>query len=89
MSRDLKQVTATGDVVTGSARLLSASLAGGSAASTVDIRDGSGGAVRLTLKAAIGDTVSWTAGDSDGVLFSSTVHATLTGAGAAASFEYA
>lgn len=89
MSRDLKQVAATGDVVTGSTRLLSASLAGGSAASTVDIRDGSGGAVRLTLKAAIGDTVSWTSGDKNGVLFSTAVHATVAGAGALVSFEYA
>lgn len=88
MSRDLKQVAATGDVVTGSVRLHSAAVAGAGAAAVVDVRDGSGGAVRLTLKAAAGEAATWVAGDREGVLFSTAIHATLTGAGALASFEF-
>lgn len=89
MSRDLKQVTATGDVVAGSSRLLSVVVAGAAVTGTVDVRDGAGGALRLTLKAVAGAATSWTASDGDGVLFSSAIHATMTGAGATASFEYA
>lgn len=88
MSRNLEQVSATGDVEAGPVYLHSVVLAGGSAASTVDVRDGSGNAVKLTLKAAIGESATWTAGDAQGVLFSSAVHATLAGTGAVASFEY-
>ena len=81
------KVAATGNVGTGSRYLRSIILAGGSAASTVDVRlDGSGGAVAMTLAAPIGDSVTWRAGSREGV-GASQPHATLAGTGASASFE--
>lgn len=88
MARDLKQVTATGDVVTGPVYLHSVSFAGEGTTPQVEVRDGSGGAVRLTLQAAAGGSASWVAGSKEGVLFSTSIHATLTGASSAASFEF-
>jgi hypothetical protein len=85
---DLKQVSATGDV-TGAGRFLqSVVLTAGSDAATLLVKDGSGGATRLTLKAAANTSVPWTSGDPDGVAFSATIHATLSGTGPVASFEY-
>lgn len=89
MARDLKQVSATGDVVTQDAYLHSVVLTPAAAASSVVIRDGASGAVRLTLNAvANGASVVWTAGDNEGVFFTSAIHATLSGAAAVASLEF-
>lgn len=88
MARDLKQVSATGDVVTGTAVLRSVVLTAAAATSTVAVRDGSGGAVRLTLSAVANGTAVWVAGSGDGVRFSTSIHATISGAAAVAAFEY-
>lgn len=88
-ARDLKQVTATGDVVAGPVMLRSVVLTPAAAVSTLEVRDDSTGDVRLSLQAAAnGGSAVWVAGDGGGVLFSTSVHATLTGASASASFEY-
>lgn len=88
-ARDLKQVTATGDVVAGPVVLRSVVLTpDGTNAATLAVRDDSGGAVRLTLQCpGAGPSVVWASG-AGGALFSTAVHATLTGTGAVASFEY-
>jgi len=89
MAGNLVQVSATGDVVTGQRRLHSVILSPAGAAATLEVRDSASGAIRLTLKALInGPSVPWVAGDRSGIPFSSAIHATLTGAGALASFEY-
>lgn len=86
-ARDFTQVSATGDVTTSAGRLRSVVLTAGSDAATLVVRsDGSGGAARLTLKAAASTSFVWRAG-SDGVPFT-TLHATLTGTGPVAAFEY-
>lgn len=88
MSR-LKSVTATGDVTTVTSHLHSVVLTAGSDAATLVVKEGgSGGTTILTLAAATGDTVAWHAGDSDGVQCTGGIHATTTGTGEAASFEY-
>ena len=88
MARDLKQVSATGDVTTlVPAVLRSVTLTAAAATSTVVVKDGSSGATRLTLSAVANTTVVWTAG-VDGVHFGTAIHATLTGASAVASFEF-
>lgn len=85
----LKEVSATGDVITGARRILSVTLTPAAAASAVEVRDASGGAIVLTLKApASGGSVTWRPGDAKGIPVGTSVHATLTGAGALASFEY-
>lgn len=84
---NLKQLTATGNVTTLKSRLHSVSLTAAAAAATLELRDGTGTAVRLSLSAPIATTVTWTAG-SDGVYSATAIHATLGGAGAVASFEY-
>ena len=89
MAGNLVQVSATGDVVAAGRRLQSVVLSPATAASSVEVRDGAAGPVRLTLKAlANGASVGWTSGDPDGVPFSAAIHATLAGASAVASFEY-
>lgn len=90
MARDLTQVTATGDVVTAvPAYLRSVVLTPAAAVSTLEVRDGSGGVVRLKLQAAAnGNSAVWRAGSKQGVQFSSSIHATLSGAGAVADFEF-
>lgn len=87
MARDLKQVTATGDVVTGPVYLHSVALASTAAGGSVVVRDGSGGAARLTLRAGTDGTAVWVAGSRPGVLFGSSLHATVAGT-VQASFEY-
>lgn len=90
MAQGLKQVTATGDVVAGDSTLYSVVLTGdGTNLATLDVRDGAGTAIRLTLRVlATGQSVVWTCGDGEGVYFASAVHATITGTGAVATFEY-
>lgn len=88
MARDLKQVSATDDVTTTvPAVLRSVTLTAAAATSTVAVKDGSGGSTRLTLSAVANTSVVWNAG-ADGVLFTSSIHATLSGSGALASFEF-
>lgn len=88
MARDLKQVSSTGDVTTVvPAVLRSVTLTAAAATSTVAVKDGSGGSTRLTLSAVANTSTTWYAGPS-GVLFGSSIHATLTGASAVASFEF-
>lgn len=88
-ARDLVEVSATGDVTTAvPAYLHSVTLTAGSDTASLVIRDGSSNAARLTLEAATGTTtVTWHAG-SEGVLFGTALHATLTGTGPVASIEY-
>lgn len=89
MARDLKEVSATGDVTTGvPVYLHSLVLTAGSDAATVVIKDGSSGSARLTLKAAANTSTSWRCGDPKGVLFSTAIHATLTGTGPVADVEF-
>lgn len=90
MATRLEQVSATGKVQDGSLWLKSVVLAGGSAAATLliqDTTDGSGTDV-LKLAAATGDSAVWQSPDSEGVYFANAIYATLSGAGAVASFEY-
>ncbi len=88
MSR-LVEVTATGDVTTATAHLHSVVLTGGSDAATLVVKEGgSGGTTILSLKAPANTSVFWEAGDSDGVQCSGGIHATTTGTGETASFEY-
>lgn len=89
MARDLKEVSATGNVTTTvPAYLHSVVLTAGSDAATLLVKDGSGGATRLTLKAAANTSATWTSGEKCGVLFGSAIHATLTGTGPVADFEF-
>ncbi|WP_427422667.1 hypothetical protein [Lysinibacillus fusiformis] len=91
MARDLKEVSATGNVTTSVPvflRTVTLTPDGTNAASLV-VKDGSGGSARLTLRVAgAGPSVTWRAGSKEGVLFSTAIHATLTGTGAVADFEY-
>lgn len=90
MARDLKEVSATGNVVTGPVYLHSCTVTGGGTTNvgTLVVKDGSGGATRLTLKTIADGSGMWTAGDREGVLFSSAIHATITGTSVVASFEF-
>lgn len=88
MASQLRRLTASGDVIAGSGYLKSVTLTGGTAASSVVIREGgSAGTIRLTVKAAIDTTVGWKAVDPDGVLLPGAVHATLAGAAAEVAVE--
>lgn len=81
------EVTATGDVTTRDAYLRAVTLTGGSAASTLVLKaGGSGGTTRLTLKAAIDTTV--VVADLHDAYCADGIHATLTGAAAAATIVY-
>jgi hypothetical protein len=91
MARDLKQISADGDVTaTVPARLHSVVLTpDGTNAATLVVKDGSSGSARLTLEApGAGPSAVWVAGSSDGVLFSTAITADITGTGAVASFEF-
>jgi hypothetical protein len=89
VARDLKEVSATGNVTTVvPAYLHSVVLTAGSDAASLLVKDGSGGATRLTLKAAASTTVTWHSGDECGVLFGTAIHATLSGTGPVADFEF-
>lgn len=89
MARDLKEVSATGNVTsTVPAYLFSVTLTAGSDAATLVVKDGSSGAARLTLKAAAGATAQWRAASKDGVLFATAIHATFTGTTPVGDFEY-
>lgn len=83
----LRQVSATGDVITGVRRLYGVVLTPAAALSTLEVRDGSGGPVLLTLQAAAGGS-SVVSGLGEGVQFATAIHATLSGAGALAAFHY-
>jgi hypothetical protein len=88
VARDLKQVSATGDVTTGVPAILrSVTLTAAAATSTVIVKNGSSGSARLTLSAVANTSVVWTAGP-EGVLFGTSIHATLSGASAVACFEF-
>lgn len=89
MSRNLKEISAGGDVVAvPPVYLHSVSLTAGADAAVLIVRDGSTGAARLTLKAPAGSTTVWSSGDRVGVLFSVSLNTVLTGTGPVASFEY-
>lgn len=91
MARDLKEVSATGDVTTTvPARLHSVVLTpDGTNDATLVVTDGSSGSARLTLQApGAGPSATWTSGDPEGVLFGTAIYATLTGTGAVADFEF-
>lgn len=83
----LRQVSATGDVITGVHRLYGVVLTPAAAVATLEIRDGSSGTVLLTLQAAAsGSSVTPELGGC--VQFATAIHATLSGAGALAAFHY-
>lgn len=86
----LKQVAATGDVVTGADvyRLYSVTVSAAADAASCVIKDTSGGSALLTVKAAIGTTATWRAGDPEGVFIGTTIHATVTGTSPAVNVEY-
>lgn len=90
MASNLKNVSATGTIKSGGGVLKSVALQGGSANSTVAVRDDTSGssAVILSLAAVIGNSATWTAGDRQGVPFVNGIHVTLAGTGAAVSVEY-
>lgn len=89
MSRNLVQASGDGDIVTGPVWVHSVTFTGTDAAgNSAELKDGSGGAARLTLKAPAGTTVEWRAGDPKGVLFSTSVNWGHAGAGAVISVEY-
>jgi hypothetical protein len=87
---NLKEISATGDVVTGGDgyRLHSVTVSAAADAASVVIRDVSGSSPLLTVKAAIGATATWRAGDVDGVFVGTTIHATVTGTAPAVDIEY-
>lgn len=89
MSRDLKEVSATGNVTTVvPAYLHSVVLTAGSDAATLVVKDGSSGAARLTLKAAANTSATWRSGSRTGVQFGTAIHATLAGTGPVGDFEF-
>jgi putative intracellular protease/amidase len=84
----IKELAATGDVVTRSAGLHVVTLTGGSDAATLVVKaGGSSGTTVLTVKVAAATTVA--VPGLDGVLCPGGIHATLTGTNPAASFVYA
>lgn len=82
---NLVEIDATGDAVAVGSVLHSVILTAGSDAASVEIRDDSGTAVKLTLKAAANTSVVW---QSKGVLFGTSIHATLSGTSPLAYIEY-
>lgn len=77
---NVKQVTGTGDAVTGPVRLLSVVLTHTGAAGVTTIRDGSGGTVFLTLRCVTDGSGQWTAADPAGVQIGTSINvASLTG----------
>lgn len=79
-------LTATGTVLAGSGELFSAGLAAGAAAAaTLVLRDGDGGAVLLTLAAPAGGHAERRFSGS--VHYTTGIHATIGGAGAAGDVE--
>ena len=86
-ARNIKHVTATGDITTLTAYLSEVVLTGGSdAASAVVKAGGSSGTTILTVKAAAGLTVAVPVTD---VLCGAGIHVTLTGTAPACSVTYA
>lgn len=86
-AKALTHVNATGNVTTAKpAVLYSVVLTGGSDAATLVVKDGSSGSTLLTLKAAANTTVQWRA--VRGVHIGTAIHATFTGTGPVAAFEY-
>lgn len=85
MASQLRRYTA--DTLVGSAYLKSVSLLGGSAASSVAIKEGgSAGSVLLTLDAAIDTPQSWRASDPAGAMVAD-LYVDLTGTGAEVTLE--
>lgn len=84
------ELSATGDVTTGSRHVKSVVLTGGSDAATVVLKaGGASGTTQLTLKAAANTSVVWLSGDPDGAFYADGIHATLTGTGPVVDVEYA
>lgn len=89
MSRNLVQVTGDGDIVAGPVWVHSLTFTGTDAGGNLaEIKDGAAGAVRLSLRAVIGTSVTWRSGDPKGVLFSNAVNWGHAGAGASLAVEY-
>lgn len=87
---NIKQIAASAAVATGNVWLKSITLTAAADAASVAVDDSTDGAGTdlLTLKAAIGTTVTWRAGDPKGVFFGTALYATITGTSPAVSFEY-
>jgi len=83
----LQQVTATGAVTTRVSRLRGLILTADDADASLELRDGSGGDVLLTLNAASGASQVVDFG-APGVQCASGIHVTLTGTGAVASVHH-
>lgn len=91
MATRLKRVTGTGVVHTGKCWLKSIILTPAAAVSTLVVDDSTDGSATdlLSMQAAAnGNSADWSSGDQEGVWFTTGIHATLGGAGAAATFEY-
>ena len=85
---NIKNLAATGDVVTSTVNLFSVTLTGGSDAATVTVKaGGSSGTTILVVKAAANTTVP--VPFNAGVPCSGGIHATLTGTAPNAAFVYA
>lgn len=90
MASRLKQVAATGQVEAGPAYLKSVTLTPAAAVATLVVDNSTDGAGTDLIKLqapASGQSVRWASADGQGVLFTTAIYATLTGAGAVASFE--
>lgn len=91
MSTKLERITSTALVEAGPVFLKSVVLTPAAAKSTVVIEDsaaGSGTALLSLQAAADGASAVWQSPDSEGVLFSAGIYATLAGTGAAVSIEF-
>lgn len=90
MASNITNLSATGTAVTGKGYLKSVALQGGSANSTVSLRDNTAGSgtVILSLAALTGTSAIWASPDRRGVQFTTGIHATLAGTAAAVTIEY-
>lgn len=84
---NVKEVSATGAAVAGPVRLLSLTLTHTAAASAT-IRDGSGGADKITLRCPANGSHVWSTVDPAGVQFATAVYVQTLSAGAL-DIEYA
>jgi hypothetical protein len=89
MATNLSRVVSTSAAYTGKGGLKSVTLQGGSANSTVDIRDNvtGTGAVIMSLAAVANTTSHWHSNDPDGVFLGTGCHLTLAGTGASCAVE--
>lgn len=90
MTVRLERRTVTGSFCTNESYMFTCTLSAKLGNGSVDIRDGEGGPIRLTLNCGNNASVLWRCGSPAGVKFVSGIHATLTGSAndAAVSVSY-